>query len=90
MVVKLRAKAVFYRAHNCTSNPETSQILWPGHFTFYSVVYGFNGRLLPAFKAAMADFNSGNMLLTIKLNIFTTGMTPLLNHLNHPVKPRPC
>lgn len=35
--------------------------------------------------AAVADFNSGNMLLTSKLSVFTAGMTLLLNHLKHPV-----
>lgn len=47
-----------YRTLNCTSNSGTSRILWPGHFSLYSVVYGFNGRLLPAFMAAVGDFNS--------------------------------
>lgn len=61
-----QSKGSFYRAQNCTSNPVTSQILWPGHFTLYSVVYGLNGRLLPAFMAAVTDFNSGNMRLTPK------------------------
>lgn len=50
-----QSKGSFYRAQNCTSNPETSQILWPGHFSHYSItLYGFNGRLLPAFMAAVA------------------------------------
>lgn len=61
---RAQSKGRFYRVQNCTSNPETSQILWPGHFTLCSVVYGFNGRWLPAFMATVADFNSGNMLLT--------------------------
>lgn len=40
--------------------------------------------------AAVADFNSGNMLQTPNLSIFTARMTLSLNHLNHPVKPTPC
>lgn len=40
--------------------------------------------------AAVADFNSGNMLLTPTLSIFTARMTLLLNHLKHPVKPAAC
>lgn len=70
-----QSKGSFYRAQNCTSNPVTSQILWPGHFTLCSIVYGFNGRLLPGFMAAVAFFNSGNMPLTLKLSIFTARMT---------------
>ena len=40
--------------------------------------------------AAVADFNSGNMLLTPELSIFTAGMTLSLHHLKHPVKPTAC
>jgi len=41
---RTQSKVSFHRAHNCSSNPDTSQILWPGHF--YPVVYGFNGKQL--------------------------------------------
>lgn len=44
----------------------------------YSVVYGFKGSLMPAFMAAVADFNTGNMLLTLKFNIFAARMRFLL------------
>lgn len=86
MTLELGGKAVFIE-------PRTvHQTQWLAGFydqvisPFYSVVYGFNGRRLPAFVAAIADFNSGNMLLTPKLSIFTARMTLLLNHLHRAVK----
>lgn len=91
MAKEPRTKAAFYIGQNCTSNPVTSQILSPGHFTvIYSVVYGFNGRLLPAFMAAVVDFNSGNMALTPNLNNFRVRMTVSLNLLSHSVEPTAC
>lgn len=88
MAVEHRAKAVFIEPR--TVHQTQSLARFYDHFTLYSVVYGFNGRLLPAFMAAVADFNSGNMLLTPKLSIFTARMTLSLNHLNHPVNPTAC